>query len=60
VSAGLKAVIAAEAQITKYDEVVGDGDCGITFKRGSEGKQQLILMSLEEPSVNIIYQLCFL
>ncbi|RPA79796.1 dihydroxyacetone kinase [Ascobolus immersus RN42] len=36
VSAGLQAVISAEAQITKYDDVVGDGDCGTTFKRGAE------------------------
>lgn len=36
--AGLEAVIAAESEVTKYDSVVGDGDCGITLKRGAEGQ----------------------
>jgi dihydroxyacetone kinase len=36
--AGLKAVIAAESEVTKYDSVVGDGDCGPASKRGAEGK----------------------
>jgi dihydroxyacetone kinase len=36
--AGLEAVIAAEAEVTKYDSVVGDGDCGTTLKRGAEGE----------------------
>lgn len=34
--AGLKQVIAAEPDITNYDTVVGDGDCGIGLKRGAE------------------------
>jgi len=34
---GLERVIIAEADITKYDTVVGDGDCGIGLKRGAEG-----------------------
>lgn len=33
----LERVIAAEPQITTYDTVVGDGDCGIGLKRGAEG-----------------------
>ncbi|KAH7042031.1 Dak1 domain-containing protein [Macrophomina phaseolina] len=33
---GLKQVIAAEPDITNYDTVVGDGDCGIGLKRGAE------------------------
>jgi len=40
-TAGLERVIAAEPDITRYDEVVGDGDCGIGFKRGAEGKEQI-------------------
>lgn len=32
----LKKLIAAEAEVTKYDSVVGDGDCGIGLKRGAE------------------------
>lgn len=34
---GLNAIIAAEPEITKYDDIVGDGDCGTTLKRGAEG-----------------------
>jgi dihydroxyacetone kinase len=36
-SSGLKRLIAAEPDITKYDTMVGDGDCGIGLKRGAEG-----------------------
>jgi dihydroxyacetone kinase len=30
------ALSAAEPMLTKYDTIVGDGDCGITMKRGAE------------------------
>lgn len=33
---GLRRVIAAEPEITQYDTVVGDGDCGTGMKRGAE------------------------
>ncbi|KAI1805413.1 dihydroxyacetone kinase [Daldinia bambusicola] len=33
---GLRAIIAAEPEVTRYDTVVGDGDCGIGLKRGAE------------------------
>jgi dihydroxyacetone kinase len=33
----LNRLIAAEPDITKYDTIVGDGDCGIGLKRGAEG-----------------------
>lgn len=36
----LNRVIAAEPDITRYDTVVGDGDCGIGLKRGAEGKRE--------------------
>ena len=36
--AGLESVIAAEPEVTRYDTVVGDGDCGIGLKRGAEGE----------------------
>jgi dihydroxyacetone kinase len=39
---GLDSVIAAEAEVTKYDTVVGDGDCGIGLKRGAEAVKQLL------------------
>ena len=32
----LNTLIAAEAEVTKYDSVVGDGDCGLGLKRGAE------------------------
>ncbi|EXJ77296.1 hypothetical protein A1O3_10454 [Capronia epimyces CBS 606.96] len=35
--AGLEALEAAEPDVTKYDSVVGDGDCGTTLKLGAEG-----------------------
>lgn len=37
-ASGLQAVIAAEPEVTRYDTVVGDGDCGIGLKRGAQGK----------------------
>jgi dihydroxyacetone kinase len=33
----LNRVIAAEPDVTNYDTIVGDGDCGIGLKRGAEG-----------------------
>lgn len=33
----LKRLIEAEAEVTRYDSVVGDGDCGVGLKRGAEG-----------------------
>lgn len=37
-SIALERIIAAEPDVTKYDTVVGDGDCGIVLRRGAEGK----------------------
>ncbi|GAP91416.1 putative dihydroxyacetone kinase [Rosellinia necatrix] len=33
---GLQALISVEPEVTRYDTVVGDGDCGIGLKRGAE------------------------
>ncbi|KAF5724057.1 dihydroxyacetone kinase [Fusarium mundagurra] len=33
---GLQKVIEAEPEVTHYDTIVGDGDCGIGLKRGAE------------------------
>lgn len=41
-TAALERVIAAEADITKYDTVVGDGDCGIGLKRGAEAVLKML------------------
>lgn len=40
----LEGLIAAEPDITKFDTVVGDGDCGICLKRGAEGKNRHVLV----------------
>lgn len=36
VTAGCKSLIAAEPQITKFDTIAGDGDCGETLKAGAQ------------------------
>ncbi|KAK1760867.1 dhal domain-containing protein [Echria macrotheca] len=33
---GLERVVAVEKEVTRFDTVVGDGDCGIGLKRGAE------------------------
>lgn len=40
-TSALKRLIAAEPDVTRYDTVVGDGDCGIGLKRGADGKFNL-------------------
>ena len=42
-TAGLERLIAAEPDVTKYDTVVGDGDCGIGLKRGAECNYHVLL-----------------
>lgn len=50
----LENVIAAEAEITKYDTIVGDGDCGIGLKRGAEGTHtSLQLTHIRQRSTNL-------
>ncbi|KAL8803769.1 MAG: hypothetical protein Q9182_002979 [Xanthomendoza sp. 2 TL-2023] len=34
---GLEKLIASEAEVTRYDTIVGDGDCGVGLKRGADG-----------------------
>ncbi|KAK4870712.1 hypothetical protein LT330_005060 [Penicillium expansum] len=41
-NSGLQRVIKAEAEVTRYDTIVGDGDCGIGLKRGAEAIQSLL------------------
>ncbi|KAF6841685.1 dihydroxyacetone kinase [Colletotrichum plurivorum] len=36
ITAALNRVVAAEPEVTRYDTIVGDGDCGIGLKRGAE------------------------
>lgn len=35
-TSGLEALVAVEPEVTRFDTVVGDGDCGIGLKRGAE------------------------
>ncbi|KAI1197164.1 dihydroxyacetone kinase [Nemania serpens] len=35
-TSGLEALISVEPEVTKFDTIVGDGDCGIGLKRGAE------------------------
>src|SRR5947207_7184305 len=48
-ASGLNRLIAAESLVTRYDAIVGDGDCGIGLKRGAEA----ILSLLNDPSTVI-------
>ncbi|KAI5201745.1 hypothetical protein AUEXF2481DRAFT_39721 [Aureobasidium subglaciale EXF-2481] len=45
--AGLERVIAAEPDVTHYDTIVGDGDCGIGLKRGADSILQLMSSDLD-------------
>jgi dihydroxyacetone kinase len=45
IEAGLHRLILAEPQLTHYDTIVGDGDCGIGMKRGATA----VLASLTYP-----------
>lgn len=42
IQAGCNAVIKEEPTITKYDEIVGDGDCGYTLRDGAKQVLQFI------------------
>lgn len=50
----LEKLIAAEAEVTKYDTVVGDGDCGIGLKRGAEGVLK-VLPSIASDDVLLVF-----
>ncbi|KAL8998292.1 MAG: hypothetical protein Q9169_002606 [Polycauliona sp. 2 TL-2023] len=39
---GLDRLISCEAEVTRYDSIVGDGDCGVGLKRGAEGINQYL------------------
>jgi dihydroxyacetone kinase len=50
----LERVIAAEPEVTRFDTVVGDGDCGIGLKRGAEGMSTCITRVRRTPRANSI------
>ena len=49
IAACSKALIEAEPLLTKYDTIVGDGDCGITMERGAKE----ILLRLESGKLQL-------
>ncbi|OBT51560.1 dihydroxyacetone kinase [Pseudogymnoascus sp. 24MN13] len=51
-NAGLARIIAAEPRVTRYDTVVGDGDCGIGLKRGAEAVQAMLVRA--RPSGDVV------
>ncbi len=55
---GLQRLIAAEPEVTKYDTIVGDGDCGTGLKRGAEAiLEMLIQTQLSDDAVLAIAQI---
>lgn len=52
VGSGLKSVIAAAPEITRYDSIVGDGDCGTGLQRGAEAVQRMF--DETEPSEDLL------
>lgn len=51
-NAGLDRVIAAEPDVTRYDTIIGDGDCGIGLKRGAQAiKKELSAGNLPTDAV---------
>lgn len=56
VTAACQALIAAEPEITKYDTIAGDGDCGETLKAGATGVMELV-QNEEIQGLNIVRDL---
>jgi triose/dihydroxyacetone kinase / FAD-AMP lyase (cyclizing) len=49
---GLKRLIVAEPSVTRFDTIVGDGDCGVVLKRGAEAI--LTLLEQKEPVEDVV------
>ncbi|KAE8156667.1 Dak1 domain-containing protein [Aspergillus tamarii] len=55
--AGLRRIIDVEPMVTRYDTIVGDGDCGVGLKRGAEAVLALLednLSSLDDDVVKTV------
>ena len=48
---GLKRMIDAEPEVTRYDTVIGDGDCGTGLKRGAESILKVLDSDISEDIV---------
>ena len=51
-TSGLERVIKVEPLVTRYDSIVGDGDCGSGLKRGAEAV--LSILSSQPPTEDLI------
>ncbi|KAL2048188.1 hypothetical protein N7G274_000099 [Stereocaulon virgatum] len=54
----LKKLIDAEAEVTKYDSVVGDGDCGIGLKRGAEAILKVLPSISSDDAMMVFAKVC--
>lgn len=52
---GLESVIAAEPEVTRFDMMVGDGDCGTGLKRGASAL--LKQLDLEPPGHDVLIEM---
>lgn len=54
-TSGLEKLIASEEEVTRYDTIVGDGDCGVGLKRGAGGILKFLGggQVTEDPAVNL-------
>lgn len=48
----IKAVVQAEPDITRYDTIAGDGDCGVGLRRGAEAVAQMIQTWADDTSMD--------
>ncbi|KAI2626740.1 Dak1 domain-containing protein [Hypoxylon sp. NC1633] len=53
-SKALRNMIEAEPEVTKYDTLVGDGDCGLCLKNGAEAVLSHIKSSSTNDAVNLV------
>lgn len=54
----LKRLIEAEAEVTRYDSVVGDGDCGVGLKRGAEGILKALPSMSSDDAMMTLAKIC--
>jgi dihydroxyacetone kinase len=55
---GLNAMVAAEPEVTKFDSVVGDGDCGATLRRGAEDMDHIHGADLGFQAAGLTVKVC--
>ena len=54
----LRKLIASEAEVTRYDSVVGDGDCGIGLKRGAEAILKVLPSLISDDAMMAFTKIC--